>query len=58
MTTSKDIKTEILRQQARLAFTTDPQAQRILSASIADLLAMLTLYPTGLIWCTDPKGQQ
>jgi hypothetical protein len=54
MTTAQQIKTEIDRQTARLAFTTDPQHQRILARSIADLIDTLKAYPTGLVWCAEP----
>lgn len=51
MTSYKDLEREISRQQARLAFTTDPQSARILQSSIDDLLRMLPKFPQGLLWC-------
>jgi len=51
MTTYNDLKNEATRLTARLAFTTDPQNQRILAAALADVIAMLPKYPAGLLWC-------
>lgn len=50
MTTQEQLKAEIVRQTARLQFTTDPFNQRILKASIADLVEAYKRYPTKLLW--------
>lgn len=57
MVTEKSLKQEVARQCARLAFTTDPFAIRILSASIADLVALIERYPQGLVWCADQRPE-
>ena len=53
-TTQADIKSEIERQSARLAFTVDPTHKRILTASLADLLALYKVYPE-TVWAAAPK---
>lgn len=58
MTTYNELKREIERQSARLAFTTDPQNAQILACSIKDLIAALKAYPHGLIWCADSSGTE
>lgn len=53
MTTQKSLKQEIERQSARLLFTTDPTAQKILRSSIADLIEAFKVYPAGLVWAAE-----
>lgn len=50
MTTYNSLKREAERQSARLAFTLDPFAQRILRSSINDIVEAMKAYPHNLIW--------
>lgn len=57
MTTQAELKAEIERQAARLNFTSDPFARKILKRSIADLIDAYKVYPAGLVWCAKQKPE-
>lgn len=55
MVSMNALKAELERQGNRFAGTTDPVNREILRSSIADLMTMLDLYPTGLVWAKDSR---
>ncbi len=57
MTTQQELKAEIVRQTARLQFTTDPWVQKILRTSIADLVETYHRYPNKLLWVAEQKEE-
>lgn len=58
MTTYNELKSEATRLAARLAFTTDPQAKRILTVALADVLDAIKVYPAGLLWAAAQPPQE